>query len=187
MSDVGVVSAEKEQVRSVKLSFVRLVLVIVVSVISSVAILGMAGFWLIKTGRMPAGLPVKAEASVRAEASRTKLIALDPLLVNLADESGHAYLRVGIVLREEEHLPMGGAKAEASKEEKSENKKAALNESDVTLRDVALGVIGRETAGALLASDGKERLKTVLQKTMQERAPESKLLDVLFTEFLVQR
>ena len=169
------------------LPIVPLVLAILVAVIFSVGGLGAAGYWLVKSGRIPmSGGPVKVEAAEKAEPVKTRMMTLDPLLVNLADEGGKAYLRVGIVLRVEEPPPVKGKKEEKA-EEKSEKGKTAVNESDVMMRDAALGVVGRETGEALLATDGKDRLKDELKAAMQARVPEVKVVDVLFTDFLVQR
>jgi flagellar protein FliL len=48
-------------------------------------------------------------------------------------------------------------------------------------------VLGHQSSDALLAPDGKERLKAALKVAIAERNPEIKVTDVFFTEFLVQR
>lgn len=149
-----------------------------------IAVAGCGGVvvWLAKSGRLGlgGGLP-KVEAATRAEAPRTHVVALDPLLVNLADEGGHSYLRVGLTLRIEDKPLVKGAKAE----EPAKGKPA--NEFEADERDAALAVMGRETTTQLLAPEGKEELKRGLRKALAERVPEVKVNDVLFTEFLVQR
>jgi len=113
---------------------------------------------------------------------KTKLVALDPLLVNLADADGRSYLRVALTLKVED-TPEKDPKGKDEKAEKATPK----NPFDAQERDAALGILGRETGAELLASDGKERLKRDLQEALRERVPEVKVLDVLITEFLIQR
>lgn len=170
------------------LPLIPLVMAVLVAVVASVGGLGGAAYWMVKSGRLPmGGGPAKVEAAVKVEETKARLVTLDPLLVNLADEGGKAYLRVGIVLRVIDPPPPVKAAKEEKKEEKPEKGKVVVNESDVLMRDAALGVLGRETGEALLAADGKERLKGTLRTALQARVPEIKVVDVLFTEFLVQR
>ena len=183
---MGETAAETEKSKGGAVPVVPLILAVCAAVVIAVAGVGGAVFWLVKSGRLPMGSPAKVEAAEKKEPVKSKLVPLDPLLVNLADEGGHAYLRVGIVMREEEPEPAKGDKKEAA-EEKPEKGKAVVKEADLVMRDVALSVVGHETAERLLAADGKEKLKTELQKAMQDKVPGTKILDVLFTEFLVQR
>jgi len=145
--------------------------------------IGGAGFWLVKSGRvtLPGGVPA-VQAAAKAEPVKTRLMALNPLLVNLADEGGAGYLRVEIVVR------VVDAPAASGKEEKAAEKgKTAVNEDEVVMRDAALGVLSRETSDTLLAPEGKSQLKDSLRKAFGASASNVKVVDVMFTEFLVQR
>lgn len=149
-----------------------------------IAVAGCGGVvvWLAKSGKLNLGAGVpKVEAATIAAAPKTHLVALDPLLVNLADAGGHSYLRVGLTLRVEDKPPVKGAKAEEPAKGKP------VNEFEADERDAALAVMGRENAAQLLQPEGKDRLKTELRAALAEHVKEVKVTDVLFTEFLVQQ
>ncbi|HEY5255066.1 MAG TPA: flagellar basal body-associated FliL family protein [Acidobacteriaceae bacterium] len=108
----------------------------------------------------------------------THLLALDPLLVNLADEGDSSYLKLSITLQVEDSIATKGSKAESGK---------GGEDAVAAVRDTALTVLGQQTANSLLAPDGKERLKAELLKALNARNPGLKVKKILFTDFLVQR
>ena len=167
-----------------------LIPVMLAMVVSAVVAVGAAGggvFLLVKSGRLPlGGGPLKVEAAGKAEPPPHRQIALDPLLVNLADGDGRSYLRVAITLVVEDPPLDKDAKAKKGKEE-APAKGKPVNEHEAQERDAALGVLGRATAAELLAPDGKEHLKDELRAAFTAKVPETKVTDVLLTEFLVQR
>ncbi len=148
-----------------------------------IAVAGCGGVvvWLAKSGKLGLGAGVPKVEAATKEPPKTHLVALEPLLVNLADDGGHSYLRAGLSLRVEDKPPVKGAKPEESAKGKP------VNEFEADERDAALGVMGRETTTELLAPAGKEELKQQLRKALAERVPEVKVTDILFTDFLVQR
>lgn len=164
------------------LPLIPLMLAVLVAVFGAVALCAGAAFWLIRSGRIPLAGVKPVEAAAKTVPLPTSLVALDPLLVNLADEDGHAYLRVSLTLRVEDK-PL--AKGEKAKEEAPAKGKVA-NEFEAAERDAALTVLGRETSAELLAESGKETLKQQLKAAFTERVPEVKIQEVLLTEFLVQ-
>ncbi len=177
---------EAKKVKSGSGSLIAVVLAMVVTVLGAA---GGALFWLTKSGRLPvagaaaqvAPLPVTA----KVEVTKTRMIALEPMLVNLADAGGGCYLRLVMVLRVDEAVPVKGEKP---KEEKPPEKgKVVVDEENVTVRDTALAVLGSETSELLLAPDGKDRLKQQLRDALALHMKTLKVEDVLFTEFLVQR
>ena len=144
-----------------------------------IATLGVGGgvYYLAHTGR----LPMQGVAEQKTEAialGTTHAMALEPLLVNLADASGSSYLRVALTLRVADVVEKKGVKTEGEK---------ATDDSVAAVRDTVLTVLGRQTADGLLAADGKERLKTELKAALAEHNADLKVKDVFFTDFLVQR
>jgi flagellar FliL protein len=109
------------------------------------------------------------------------MMALEPLLVNLADPSGSAFLRAGITLE------VADAPAEKGKEAKNQEAKPQSRDADAALRDTALAVLGRETSDQLLTPGGKDRLKSELKAAFVEHNRQLQVVDLFFTEFLVQR
>src|SRR4051812_17992731 len=168
----------------VKLPVVALLIAVVMGIV--VATMGVGGivYYLARSGR----LPVSGGAAAKVESSAvtaTHAVALEPLLVNLADGSGNAYLRVGLTLRVADAASKNGADA---KDEKSGEGKVGKDTAAIAaVRDTALAVLGRQTSEQLLTEDGKERLKAELKAAMAERNNELKVTDLFFTEFLVQR
>jgi flagellar FliL protein len=161
----------------VKLPIIPLLVAVVFGVVLAVLGIGGAVYYLAHTGRLPihAGIAARVEPGVSAS---THMMALEPLLVNLADEGGRAYLRVALTLR----LADG-----AGDKTNSETDKQGKGTNEAAVRDTALQVLGRQTADGLLAPDGKERLKVELKAAMAERNADLKVTDLFFTEFLVQR
>jgi flagellar FliL protein len=166
----------------VKLPVVSLLIAVVLGVV--VATLGAGGiiYFLARTGRLPmqSGVVAKTEPVVSA----THAMILEPLLVNLADGGGNAYLRVGLTLRVADAADKGNEK---TKDEKSGDSKSGKDADAAAVRDTALAVLGRQTSESLLATDGKERLKAELKTAIAEHNRELKVTDLFFTEFLVQR
>jgi len=155
-----------------------LIAVMLGTLLSVVAISGFI-YLLIRSGR----LPVMAAPTVKASQvtpQSTHSVILEPLLVNLADRGGNAYLRIGLTLQVTD-------KAEVKTKQDHEGKKDPEKEATAVLRDTALSVLGQQTANDLLASEGKEHLKGELRRALTERNVEINVTDIYFTEFLVQR
>jgi flagellar protein FliL len=165
-----------------KVPVVPLLIAVVVGVV--IATLGVGGvvYYLARTGRLP--MQVRAPQKIEVDAPiATHSMALEPLLVNLADAGGSSYLRIAMTLCIADVADKKGTK---TKDEKSKNDRAA-DEEGAAVRDTVLTVLGRQTAEGLLATDGKEHLKTDLKKALAEHNADLKVMDVFFTDFLVQR
>jgi len=100
---------------------------------------------------------------------------LDPFLVNLADPDGDRFLRVGIEL--------------GLQQDWNEHNHAAQNSTPPTarIRDAILMVLTTCNGDALLPLAGKAKLKQDLTDALQNRVPELGVVEVYFTEFLIQR
>jgi flagellar FliL protein len=164
-----------------KFPIVPLLIAVVVGVVIATLAVGGGVYYLARTGRLPlqGGAAQKPDAIALAT---THAMALEPLLVNLADAGGSSYLRVSLTLRVAD---VGDRKGTKANEEKGKDDKGA--EDGAAVRDTVLTVLGRQTADGLLAADGKERLKTELKAALAEHNADLKVKDVFFTDFLVQR
>jgi flagellar FliL protein len=171
-----------------KPGFVQLLMVIVAAVLICALLLGGAIYYLAKSGRLGAvtAVPPSTPGVSKVETVAvppTHAMVLEPMVVNLSDEGGKAYLRLGVTLRVMDPELKKGEKA---KEEQPKEAKD-ISDADAAVRDTALEVLGRQTAQVLLAPEGKEQLKKELKAAIAQHDPELKVTEVFFTEFLVQR
>jgi len=102
------------------------------------------------------------------------VLHLESFTVNLADTEQNAFLRVGIDLGLNQELP----------DSKGAEKASPLIPR---IRDTLLTILSAWPSNALLAQDGKAKLKQELLRALQERVPELGITEVYFTDFLVQR
>jgi flagellar FliL protein len=100
---------------------------------------------------------------------------LESFVVNLADPEENRFLRVGIDL--------GLENAPAAKEGKDGEGQVPT----ARIRDCILEVLSTWHSDALLAPEGKQKLKNELVHALQARVPELGVREVYFTDFLVQR
>jgi len=145
--------------------------------------LGGVVFYLIRSGRIPC---VRGEAVKAAAPSTmtTHAIVLEPMLVNLADAGGSSYLRVALTLRV---VDAGDKNDGAAKNAKRSSEEKGSGDLVASVRDTSLTVLGDQTAEELMSVDGKEHLKEKLKSAFAEHNSEVKVIDVFFTDFLVQR
>jgi flagellar FliL protein len=165
-----------------KFPIASLFIALVVGVAIAASVIGGAVYYLVKTGRLPIQEGA-AHRTVTVVPGTTHAMALEPLLVNLADGGGSSYLRIALTLRVAD---VSEGKDSKGKEDKPKEDKST-NDAMASVRDTTLAVLGRQTADSLLAVDGKERLKTELKKAFAEHNTDLKVMDVFFTDFLVQR
>jgi flagellar FliL protein len=159
-----------------------MLLAVITGVVIAAVGIGGVVYYLARIGRLPMqGATVQKTEAVAPVA--THAIALEPLLVNLADAGGSSYLRVALTLRVADAPDRKGAK---TKDEKGKDDKSS-DDAVAAVRDTVLTVLGRQTADGLLAADGKEHLKAALKVALAQHNTDLKVTDIFFTDFLVQR
>ena len=161
---------------------------ILIPVLLSTAVtLGAVGggvFWLLKSGKLgAAAAPSSAAPSAPAVTAppASHVLALEPMVVNLADPGGRSYPRAGVSLRIRDEEAPAGKKEEEKKDPK------AVDGTAVALRDTTLAVLSSQTSEELLAPESRENLKKKLDEKYKLRNTDTRVLEIYFTEFLVQR
>jgi flagellar FliL protein len=163
-----------------KTPFGMLLLAALAGVLLTAAVASAIGYYLARTGKLSPQTGAPRPAQIIQPA--THVMVLEPMLVNLADMGGSSYLRVALALRIADTVEGKGAGAKGEdKERKADDASAAA------VRDTILTVLGQQTADDLLAVDGKEHLKTALKTGLLQHNTDLKVVDVFFTDFLVQR
>ena len=107
-------------------------------------------------------------------------LPLDPFVVNLADAGGHSYARIGLTLQ---LAAPSGASATSEKT----GAPADLAGPRDMVRDTIITVLNQEQSADLLAPGGKEHLKQSIRAAVAMRDAQVKIVDIYFTEFLVQQ
>ena len=99
------------------------------------------------------------------------VVALEPFVLNLADPEGDRYLRLTLSIV-------------VDRAEVAERSAGELEQT--RLRDQVLTVLGAKLADQITSFDGKEALRAELRRALAPRFEGARVLDVFFTEFLVQ-
>jgi len=148
----------------------RLLPLVTVGILGAVAVGGAVWFF---SRRSAARASQPAQTQLHEQGAKS-VLHLESFTVNLADSEQNAFLRVGIDLGLSQELP---------------DTKGAEKASPLTprIRDTLLMVLSTWPSNALLAQDGKTKLKQELLRALQERVPELGVKEVYFTDFLVQR
>jgi flagellar FliL protein len=132
---------------------------------------GAAGgaWWWMHRAQAAAGKGAEAQQDDPADSG---VLALEPFLVNLADKESPRFLRVTL------RLVIQGKK-----------KAAELAENDVTkvrVRSAILEVLTQQTSDRLVTPEGKAALKKSILDWCARNISDTKVADVLFSEFVVQ-
>jgi len=156
-------------------TFGKILLIALLAIVSSAGG-GVVSFVLINRSLKEAR---SADAPDAAERDRivqmlqkSAVLPLEPFVVNLADADAARYLRIKISL-------MVDDKAKAK--ELSENEALQLK-----VRDVILQSLTAKTSHDLINEEGKNKLRQEIREKIAMYFQEPKLVDVMFTEFVIQ-
>jgi flagellar FliL protein len=157
-------------------SLVKLLLIVVLALGSSAGG-GVVSFLLINKSLGAQGKaaekPEKAEQEKVAEMlEKSAVIPLEPFVVNLADTDSPRYLRIKISLMVDDKSKL---------KEVSENQALQLK-----VRDAILESLTVKRSQDLIHVEGKNKLRREIQEKIAVYFRAPKLVDVMFTEFVIQ-
>ncbi len=168
-------STERAPSRTAKVGILSLLAAVVLGALLSTVLTVMLAYSLVHFGKLrtTAISPKEPENS-----SQTRFLTLEPVLVNLSDPGGNAYLRLGLIIQIED----------VREQSKDKTNNTELNKDQIAvLRDTVLSVAGQEASNDLLSTKGKDNLKGLIRAALIKRDPQIKLKDLYFTDFLVQK
>lgn len=144
-------------------------LVMIVAAVVLLAGGGGGGYWW-WSHRTP---PAEGEAAHEEEAEKVPpgIVSFDPFVANLADGGGR-FLRAQLKLVVE------------NEEKAKEIEESAVEKARV--QSAVLEVLTEQTADDLVTPEGKAALRDEISEKAQAILEETKVTDVLFTEFVVQ-
>ncbi|ODS53936.1 MAG: hypothetical protein ABS36_12085 [Acidobacteria bacterium SCN 69-37] len=134
-------------------------------------VVGLAGggggaYWWVSRTAGVAAAPREIPLSERG------LVPFEPFMVNLADGAGNRFLKVNLQLVLED----------ARSAEKVLTTPVVVSR----MRSEILELLTEQTAGALVTPEGKSALKTAIADRLEPVLSGGKVVDVLFSEFVVQ-
>jgi flagellar FliL protein len=114
----------------------------------------------------------EAEPEPEPEAAATGIVPMEPFVVNLADLGATRFLRVSLSLV---------VRDEVLAKEIEEN---AVDKARI--RSAILELLAMQQADAIVTPEGKDELKKLIAERSEHAAHELKVVDVLFSEFVIQ-
>jgi len=159
----------------------KLILVVAIAVASSVS--GGVVSWILTSRALATvnnadketqseATPTTAEDAVSLALEKGGAMALDTFVVNLADADSARYLRIKVSLMVDDKTKMT---------ELQDNQ--ALQ---VKLRDVILQTLTQKTSRDISNEEGKNKLRHEIQAKIEGYFKAPKLVDVMFTDFVIQ-
>lgn len=117
-------------------------------------------------------MPVEAAAPREIPLSERGLVDFEPFMVNLADGAGNRFLKVDLQLVLED----------APAAEHVTTTPVVVSR----IRSEVLELLTQQTATALVTAEGKTALKKTIGERLEPLLEGGKVIDVLFSEFVVQ-
>lgn len=128
---------------------------------------GAGGWWWFHRGQ------TVAEAAPKEPPLESRgLLKFEPFMVNLADEGGSRFLKVTVSLVVDS----------PAVEKKLEESPVVMSR----MRSDILELLTEQQAQALVTPEGKESLKKAIKLRVADALEDKKVIDVLFSEFVVQ-
>ena len=158
--------AESETIPAPRKKKGGLLVKLVIAVVLLGGIGGGAAWWFLR------GTPTEAKEAAEPPLEERGLLTFEPFLANLTDEGGNRFLKANIALVVE-------TEAEAKH---LEEKPVVIGH----LRSAILELLTVQSAPVLVTPEGKETLKKKIKDRTSEILKDKKVLDVLFSEFVVQ-
>ena len=175
MPEEKVEKQEQEAEEKAPSSLPKIALIVAIALVSSIGG-GVVSWVLISKTMMKAEAKApEAEKKVDEVAQAIEkggAIALDPFVVNLADADAARYLRIKISLMIDDAAKL---------KELTEN--SALQQK---LRDVILQTLTEKSSSELISEEGKKKLRSEIQTKISGYFKKPKVVDVMFTEFVIQ-
>jgi len=124
-------------------------------------------------------------ASAREPAPEPGLMyPMQERVISIGESAGLHYVKIGIVL--EFDVPDArGLKGEAYKKRQDEFIKEMANRLPI-MEDIVTSVLGTKTPASLSSEDGRESLRDEIKTRIGGVTGERKLLNVYFTQFIIQ-
>jgi flagellar protein FliL len=136
---------------------------------------GAGGYFYFLKGNPAAAHAEEPEPEPEAEhapATGTGIVPMEPFVVNLADPGAIRFLRVNLALV---------VKDEEIAKEMEEN---AVDKARI--RSSILELLAMQHSDAIVTPEGKDELKKLIAERSEHAAHELKVVDVLFSEFVIQ-
>ena len=144
----------------------KFLLLIIIGVILLVGVGGGAYFFLFAKSTPP---PEEQQPQKPPEPEVGPFLQLDPFIVNLADPTGHRYLRAKITL-----------------EFRDDEAYQKANERVPQINDAIIMVLSSKTVEEVLSPEGKMELRIELIRKLNELLGPNSIKNIFFTQFVVQ-
>jgi flagellar FliL protein len=165
MSDKPAPANDAQHEAAPKKGGIKIIIIAAVAVV----LLGGAGgaFWWMRRAA-----PQVEAAPPEPKPAERGVVPFDPFVVNLADTGGSRYLRISVQLV----VP-------SAEEAEKVHKTAALL---MQARSAILEQLTQQTSDVIATAEGKAHLKDAIKEHTKDALGEIKVIDVLFSDFVIQ-